>query len=506
MEKQNISVQYSAKITDIVSVNSSFDRGELWIAYEGKNRNGSFISKRAFEKSAPTLAYCPVVVNYDIEEEHFGGHDVELTNTDDGVQMLNMTDPVGVVPKETQPWFQIVEEENGDKNEYFCTDVLLWKRQPAYQKIKKDGIVAQSMEITVKDGRMDDGIYYIDDFEFTALTLLNGDEDKPCFESAALHMFGLDKFKEQYTAMMEEFKNSFAMVQPSAVDVRNTSQAEGGKKDLNEKMDLLQEFCLNAEDLDFSIDDFTVEELRTKFEEMKAGEPAPSSDPEPASAFSLTGEQLVSEIMESLRAVKMTTEWGDEWPRYWYTDYSLDPAEVYFNDCEDWHLYGAPFSMNGDHVVIDFEAKKRKKVAFVDFDGGEQTAYFSLKEFAEAVMAGTQAKAQAQFSAEKEQLQAQVESLNAFKLQKEREERDAAEAAVFAKFPDLEEIQEFSDLRANCSEMALDALEEKCYAIRGRNQKVNFSVEPEKAQKLPVERLNASDEPYGGAYSKYLNK
>jgi hypothetical protein len=271
-------------------------------------------------------------------------------------------------------------------------------------------------------------------------------------------------------------------------------------------MDLLQEFGLNAEDLDFSIDDFTVEELRAKFEEMKAGEPAPASDPEPASTFSLTGEQLVSEIMESLRAVKMTTEWGDEWPRYWYTDYSLDPAEVFFNDCEDWHLYGAPFSMNGDHVVIDFETKKRKKVAFVDFDEGEQTAYFSLKEFAEAVMAGTQAKAQAQFSVEKEQLQAQVESLNAFKLQKEKEERDAAEAAVFAKFPDLEEIQEFSDLRANCSEMALDALEEKCYAIRGRNQKVNFSVEQEKAQKLPVERLNAGEEPYGGAYSKYLNK
>ena len=86
MEKQNISVQYSAKITDIVSVNSSFDRGELWIAYEGKNRNGSFISKRAFEKSAPTLAYCPVVVNYDIEEEHFGGHDVDLVSTDDGVR------------------------------------------------------------------------------------------------------------------------------------------------------------------------------------------------------------------------------------------------------------------------------------------------------------------------------------------------------------------------------------------------------------------------------------
>ena len=116
MEAQNIAVRYSATISDIVSVNSSFDKGVLKIAYHGQNRNGSNISRSAFERSAPTLAYCPVVVNYDVEDDSIGGHDVEIVNTDAGVRMINMTDPVGVVRKEGAPWFEIIDD-NGTQHE-----------------------------------------------------------------------------------------------------------------------------------------------------------------------------------------------------------------------------------------------------------------------------------------------------------------------------------------------------------------------------------------------------
>lgn len=508
MEKKSMSVRYSATISDIVSINSSFDRGVLKIAYSGQNRNGSNISRRAFEKSAPTLAYCPVVVNYNVEEDSFGGHDVEIVRTDDGVKMVNMTDPVGVVPKETAPWFETIDD-NGTEHEYFCTDVLLWRRQAAYQKIKEDGVTAQSMEINVKDGKMKDGVYYINDFEFTALTLLNGDEDKPCFESAALHMFTLDTFKEQYTAMMEDFKESFSSIQQSAADV-DIEKTEGGNSILDEKNALLAEFNLKAENLDFNLEDFTTDELRAKFEAMQNAESAPAAEPEATPAFSLSGEQLVAEMRCALRAVTMQTEWGDEWPRYWYRDYTSDPAEVIFEDCEDWNIYGAPFSMNGDHVVIDFGAKKRKKVSYVDFDEGDQPAVFSLETFAKAVMDGTRAKDKAQFDVERSELQAQVDALNTFKLSKEKEARDAAEAEIFAQFPDLDGVEAFTNLKANCADMALDAIEEKCYALRGRNTKVNFSAASQNTEetqiKLPVEHNIPSTEPYGGAYSKYLKK
>ena len=52
-----------------------------------------------------------------------------------------------------------------------------------------------------------------------------------------------------------------------------------------------------------------------------------------------------------------------------------------------------------------------------------------------------------------------------------------------------------------------DTLEEKCYAIMGRNGiAAKFSCEPAKAPKLPVDggtKRTASDEPYGGVFAEY---
>ena len=46
-------------------------------------------------------------------------------------------------------------------------------------------------------------------------------------------------------------------------------------------------------------------------------------------------------------------------------------------------------------------------------------------------------------------------------------------------------------------------LEEKCFAIRGRNcTAAKFSHEP-KTPKLPVEKHDTEPEPYGGLFAKY---
>ena len=86
-------------------------------------------------------------------------------------------------------------------HEYLCTDVLLWKRQEAYKKIKEDGITDESMEISVKEGKMVDGVYVIERFEFTAFCLLGTAE--PCYESASLEVFSCGDFKQQLADMMQ---------------------------------------------------------------------------------------------------------------------------------------------------------------------------------------------------------------------------------------------------------------------------------------------------------------
>lgn len=494
MDKQRMNLQFSSAISEITAVNSSFDKGIMRIFYIGQNRNNSFISRDALEKSEDTLDYCPIVVNYNVEDNTFGGHDIELVHTDGGLRMINATHPVGVVPQGARHWFETISDESGD-HEYFCSEVLLWKRQPAYQKILEDGITAQSMEITVNAGRLDDGVYIIDDFEFTALTLLNGEDDIPCFESAGLQVFSADEFKQQYSAMMEEFKQSFTDIQQQFAVSDNL--AKGGIQDLEEKMELVKEFNINVESLEFNLEDFTVEELREKFAAMQAAEQQEE--------FALTAMQLTEEMRRELSIPQIETDCGT-YNRYWYMDHS--DSEVYFEDCEDWNIYGAPYSMNGDHVVIDYAKCKRKKCAYVDFDEGDQV--FSFAPIVAAVMENMEHKFDTERTASEQkynELNAETEQLRQYKTDRIAADRAAAENAVFERFGDqLDGIAEFAALRENCSEMTIEDIEDKCFAILGR-QKAVFTVNPQAAPKLPVEHREVpSAEPYGGLFEKYGKK
>ena len=84
-----------------------------------------------------------------------------------GMKIVNITQPVGVIPESAKYWWEEIEDNSG-VHEYLCVDALIWKRQEAYRKIKDDGITDESMEISIKEGEMVDGMYVIKRFEFTA--------------------------------------------------------------------------------------------------------------------------------------------------------------------------------------------------------------------------------------------------------------------------------------------------------------------------------------------------
>ena len=62
-------LEFPCSINDIVERNKSFDACTLRVMYTGKNRNRTSISKEAVEKAIPTLYNCPIVCNYDVEED-----------------------------------------------------------------------------------------------------------------------------------------------------------------------------------------------------------------------------------------------------------------------------------------------------------------------------------------------------------------------------------------------------------------------------------------------------
>lgn len=546
---------YPASITQITSINESFDSCILRVCYAGRNRNQSIIPKEAIEQAIPTMAYCPIVANYDVASDTIGGHDVGFVEDENDVlKMINLTDAIGVIPENPQWTWESVTEEDGTVHEYLCTPAILWKRTPVYSKLVRDGVSGQSMEISVREGKVVDGLFKIEAFDFTAFCLL-GEDVEPCFESAQVSMFSMDRVGNRLSEMMEDFKKNFSKVIAASADDNITPKGEerclkGGKSSLNVE-ELLKKYGLTVENLNFSTDGLSIEELEQRLSELRealfsddsgedddqqegsqdgleggqeAGEgdgqqegqsqegsqegaqegsqegdgsdSEPEEDDDDSAAgrrqqYSLTGEQMWNEIMDALHTVMYKDEWG-EWPRYCYTDYDPAVNEIYAYDSEDWNLYGFKYTMNGDHVVIDFESKTRKKLAFVDYENG--SAQFNYKHMFD--------NATERFN----KVVSEVNELRKFKADVEKAERKVKVDEVFARFNDLAEDERFKALKENCEDMSVQDIEDKCYAIRGRNVSVSKFALNTKSVRLPVnwgEKNEEADEPYGGLFVEY---
>lgn len=492
-----LSLTYASSLTNLCELNSSFDTGILRVAYPGDNRNGSHIDKEVFERCIKTIFNCPVVCHYDRETGSLGGHDVEVVRSEDGdIKLVHLTTPIGVVPESAKTFWQEVEEDDGTVREYLCVEVLIWKRQEAYRKIKEDGCTAQSMEINVFDGKNINGIYYIYDFEFTALALIGVE---PCFESAALE-FSKENFKHQFTEMMQELKESITQITPSKdvddIHPQNFS-TEGGNVTLEEKLNLIAQYELDAEALDFSLDDISIEDLEGKLKEIK----------EANEKFALEC-QFGEELRRVLGTEKVLTEWG-EYPKYYFVDYDKELEEVYAWDSVDWLLYGFKYSMDGDKVIIDFESKQRKKYAIVDFDEGEQASPFSpvFNKMSEALAAFSETKNQLS-EAQKAigDLGAELDELRQFKKDTEEAAIAQEKEQTLSAFTDLFGVEAFEQLREDIANYSAEELEEKCYAIRGKQAGLKFSQNNAPAVKLLIDKEAKNDEPYGGLFLHYSKR
>lgn len=515
-----LKMTFASSLTDICEINSSFDKGILRICYTGENRNKTSISKEAIKSAIKTMYNCPVVCHYDRETDSFGGHDIEIAYDADGTpKLVNLTQPVGVIPESAKVWFQEHEDEDGDTREYLYSEVLLWKRQEAYSKIKRDGITGHSMEIKIKDGQKIEGIYHILDFEFEAFALIG---KTPCFEGAALETFTTDfysannmlkealsarDFKQQMFEMMQDLKETYMSANTFNEDGDIKNSMGGGEQTLDERMELVAKYGIDVDTLDFSIEDFTIEELTEKFEAMKQAEPETVVEPEVDNAnnFELTNN-LMEELVRQVSEETVTHEWGES-RRYIYVDCDIEAREVFCLDSEDWLLYGFNFAMNGDNVVVDYESKKRKKYAITDFDEGEQPSPFAgiftemegkINEL--SVIEGKYNEATEEIASMSEELT----TLRKFKADIDDANARAERNAVFARFDDLNGVEAFEALRENCKDIAVDDLEEKCFAIRGRQGTVAKFDLDHTTPVIPVVRHDEEEyEPYGGLFEKY---
>lgn len=500
-----MSICSSSYLDNIVSSNESFDKGFMYIAYKGNNRNGSYISKEDFEKCAKTLAYVPVVANYKIDKDKIGSHDSEfITNKYGEAKEIVLTNPLGLVPEQPHWCWKTIQEDTGQINEYFCCEILLWKRQPVYEHIKANKITDQSMEISVHEYEMIDGVCHIKDFTFTALALLESAE--PCFESASLHMFSNQNFREQMNKMFDDFKTMYSNV--------NTDNKKNHKKEDNKLTkqfhELIKSYGFDPDSLELDFSEMTLELLTSKLEKMKADKKTQEF---------LLSSNFREALYEAISTEKIETEYGN-YNRYSIVDYDTEQFEVYAYDLEDYKLYGFVYSVSGDTVTIDFSCKKKKKYAIVDFVEGDLE--YSLEEFAKSIATSASDKATHEltnkFSNDKKKLEQTIaklkekysdyDVLKSFKettiYEKERKEKED----ILNEFIDtLSDIDEFEQLNKDIDKYTVTQLSEKCDAIYGkavRSGSVEFKLETntKKHFKLPIGGKAETKKPYDGLFEE----
>jgi hypothetical protein len=200
--------------------NSEFIAGSVLIAYEGENRNGSDITKEAFEAADKSLGLIPIVGHWLAEKQNFGGHDAAIEWNGNELVFKDNTVPYGVVRENhNATWVEI--EDNGVKHNYRKADCVLWagRYQQQIDKVVDDGCW-QSMEINVGEYKIkENGKVQIDKFEYSALCMLGKDVDEsgkfgednvePCFESSTVVIS--DEFKSQFSLMVDEMKKTFSV-------------------------------------------------------------------------------------------------------------------------------------------------------------------------------------------------------------------------------------------------------------------------------------------------------
>lgn len=524
------------------------------VMHTGANKNKTSFTKDAINKAIPSICNTPilgyVVDELDDEDKDFKGHEHELRITDNDVKYVYAGQAYGVIPESCNPRWIIKDDGTGTEREYLRVDGLIWtKFNDPVDIFTRDGTKNHSVELTdMACGPADkNGDVPVGSFKFDGCCILSTTDPKiqPAMTGSCVtanfsveditsqireRLYEYQALQQNYTAQNENPSDEEkGDIKPMNENEKNQTPAENAVVENPETVTPPAENAVQepetqtTENVISSEDEAPVSENAVTNEDE--GEPAPAETGVPAEntapaaegesvetqEFTLTTEQLLGEIRDALATYTMPSEWDPEYmvPRYWMNDVQGD--EVIVMDCTTYKLMGIPYSMNGDNVVLDMEATKRKKVTFEDWDEGEVLSGVTAA-FTE--LNTKMVELNKEFQAATAEINEMKPKLEAY----QKAEAEAVAAADKAKRDELFSImdeklganEEYAALKEN-KEISYADLEVKCYALVGR-QSAEFSYVPNKNTKGTVRfgvggTQNGSDNAvYGGLMEHYLGK
>lgn len=265
--KKEQTLDFTSKFSDFAVVNSEFTKCKCYMLASGDNANGSDITNESIDKAIARGEFYnkPVVAHLFKDEEtgkyRVGGHDSKWVISAEGIEIINECIPFGVIPESANLRKEVVMEPDGlTTNTYLVADILLWTgRYNIMDAAYSDDVYfGQSCELSVNEGHWkDNDIYSIDDFTFSALCLLNKDDNpdknvRPCFPSCRVEKY--KGFALHGNALMKEFDLLLERLQkyesdsPMSVSIKSKKEGEELMMDNAKILEKLSEFKIENTD------------------------------------------------------------------------------------------------------------------------------------------------------------------------------------------------------------------------------------------------------------------
>lgn len=459
---------------------------------------------------------------------YVGGHDRRLT---ENMKLVDVTVPYGVVVADSYS-YEDVEESSGAIVTYLTCEVVLWtgRYKDLMNAAYDDEIYfGQSMEIiprvTCKYAQ-DENYTEIQKFDFSCLTLLGKSDDpdyhtEPCFPEAKVVPFSsVPEFK----AMFEEMQRQIAEISESyrtLVETYSISAQEKEERILNEKLEFLKTLGFTVEELDFSIDEMSIEDLKEKlanYQVQSVGDPAEEGDPQPEGEgkYALNMGDYLREVSNLVSEEKVVSDYGWTYSRYWLVDVQDNEAIVQ-DSMEHYNYYGFPIIEDGDNLSIDFANKTRKKQKFESFEGAEPTIVFQNESVMDAIESkvaeyvAARDQAEADLSAAREEIatlktefEAATEKVAQYEAQIQQAAEEAAAAArneVFERFEnELSGVEAFEAMKD--SALSAEDVEKECFMLVGKKKFKPIPAKSNETAKFSFVSDHETD-PYNGLFEKF---
>lgn len=488
---------------------------KLAACHIGRNRNGSAISEENMNKYKDTFKGRPIlgsIIKLDSGEYDFHSHDMELVETEDGVEINYIEQPVGVISQLDDPYLEYDEKE--DKTYLMVKGNVFEDYSKAAEILQRKQRCKCSVEIAVEEMSFQakENCLSIDKFYFTGVTILGSEPDgTEIQEGMAGSNITIDSFSKNENAVFKSEENYQKLLDTleklnntlSTFQINNNIE-KGVRSEMSHFEELLEKYGFTVEELDFDYENMSDDELDVALEEFKnkkyadddgdadsdtsdTGETDPSTDesegtestdPEPAEPAENEDEDNKSvedddeetkkkfvkifkveishgEIQNAL--YNLLGQYDEADNDYYYIRDVFDSYFIMQGWCSG-KLYKQGYSVDGENVAFD----------------GERTEVFEL------ILTESE-----KLSIEK--MRENYAELKKFKEDYEAAEQKAAKDAIFVDeaYDSIRDSDDFKALMNDAEKYSVDEIQNKCDLLFAASvKKAQFAAKDKKSHSL----------------------